>query len=107
MDLSKGSLDNFKRSRTYTDGLFSDVDPKGWYFENVAAAYEFALMEGMGDGTFGVGARLKLSEALALACRMHTIYYGGSGRFDQTKDANWYTVYEDYATKYGIIQKGE
>ena len=107
VDLSKGSLDNFKRSRTYTDGLFSDVDPKGWYFENVAAAYEFALMEGMGDGTFGVGARLKLSEALALACRMHNIYYGGSGRFDQTKDANWYTVYEDYAVKYGIIQKGE
>ena len=107
VDLSKGSLDNFKRSRTYTDGLFSDVDPKGWYFENVAAAYEFALMEGMGDGTFGVGARLKLSEALALACRMHNIYYGGSGRFDQTKDANWYTVYEDYAVKYGIIRKGE
>ena len=107
VDLSKGSLDNFKRSRTYTDGLFSDVNPKGWYFENVAAAYEFALMEGMGDGTFGVGARLKLSEALALACRMHNIYYGGSGRFDQTKDANWYTVYEDYAVKYGIIRKGE
>lgn len=106
VDLSKGSLDNFKRSRSYTEGLFSDADPEGWYFENVVAAYEFALMEGMGDGTFGVGASLKLSEALALACRMHNIYYGGSGRFDQAKDENWYTVYEDYATKYGIIQKG-
>jgi hypothetical protein len=106
VDLSKGSLDNFKRSRSYTEGLFRDVDPEGWYFENVVAAYEFALMEGMGDGTFGVGASLKLSEALALACRVHNIYYGGSGRFDQAKDENWYTVYEDYAAKYGIIQKG-
>ena len=102
-----GSLDNFKRSRTYVNGTFSDVDPEAWYFENVVAAFEYALMEGMGDGTFGVGARLKLSEALALACRLHNIYYGGSGKFDQTKDANWYTVYEDYAVKYGIIQKGE
>ena len=102
-----GSLDNFKRSRTYVNGTFSDVDPEAWYFENVVAAFEYALMEGMGDGTFGVGERLKLSEALALACRLHNIYYGGSGRFDQTKDANWYTVYEDYAVKYGIIKKGE
>ena len=64
-------------------------------------------MDGMGDGTFGVGRTLKLSEALALACRMHSIYYGGSGKFDQTKGETWYAVYEDYAVKHGIIQKGE
>ena len=107
VDVGKGgSLDNFKRSRSYAPGLFSDADPEGWYYGNVAAAYEFALMEGMGDGTFGVGKPLKLSEALALACRLHNIYYGGSGRFDQTKDKDWYTVYEDYAAKYGILEKG-
>jgi hypothetical protein len=38
---------------------------------------------------------------------MHNIYYGGSGRFDQTKDKVWYTVYEDYAVRYGIIDRGQ
>jgi hypothetical protein len=102
-----GSLSNFERVRTYNDGIFTDVDPEGWYYENVAAAYEFSLMDGTADEIFGVGKYLKLSETLALACRLHNIYYGGSGSFDQTKDKAWYTVYEDYAVRYGIIVRGQ
>lgn len=102
-----GSLENFKRTQVYRSGMFSDVDETAWYFENVKADVELALMEGMGDGTFGVGQDLKLSEALAIAARLHNIYYGGSGRFDQTQDKVWYQVYEDYAVRYGIIKEGE
>ncbi len=64
-------------------------------------------MDGTADEIFGVGKYLKLSETLALACRLHNIYYGGSGSFDQTKDKAWYTVYEDYAVRYGIIVRGQ
>ncbi len=101
-----GTLDSFKRSGVYTAGMFRDADAEGWYAENLRAVVEYGLMLGMDDGTFGVGQPLKVSEALALACRLHNIYYGGSGEFDQTQDALWYQVYVDYAARYGITASG-
>ena len=102
-----GSLENFKASAKYRDGMFSDVKPDAWYAENVRAAVDLGLMQGYDDGRFGVGDSLKLCEALALACRLHNIYYGGSGVFDQSRDKAWYQVYADYALRYGIMAEGE
>ena len=108
VDVTKGgSLENFKQVGTYTPGMFADAGEDDWYMENLKAAVELGILEGLGDGTFGVGQPLKLSETLAIACRLHNLYYGGSGKFDQTKDADWYTVYVDYAAKYGIAAKGQ
>ena len=102
-----GSMTNFKAEGQYAEAMFGDVDPEAWYAESVRACVEFGLMLGLGDGSFGVGESLKVSEALAIADRLHNIYYGGSGVFDQTKDALWYRVYEDYAVRYGFIQRGQ
>ncbi len=108
VDVTKGgSLENFKQVGTYTPGMFADAGEDDWYMENLKAAVELGILEGLGDGTFGVGQPLKLSETLAIACRLHNLYYGGSGKFDQTKDADWYAVYADYAAKYGIAAKGQ
>ena len=108
VDVSKGgSLENFKNTGTYTEGMFTDADENAWYMDNLKAAVELGILEGMGDGTFGVGQPLKLSETLAIACRLHNLFYGGDGKFDQSRDENWFTVYEDYAAKYGIISKGQ
>jgi len=102
-----GSMTNFKAEGQYAETMFGDVDPEAWYAESVRACVEFGLMLGLGDGSFGVGESLKVSEALAIADRLHNIYYGGSGVFDQTEDTPWYRVYEDYAVRYGLIRKGE
>ena len=108
VDVTKGgSLENFKQVGTYTPGMFADAGEDDWYMENLKAAVELGILEGLGDGTFGVGQPLKLSETLAIACRLHNLYYGGSGKFDQTKDADWYAVYADYAAKYGFAAKGQ
>lgn len=107
VDPSKGgSMDNFKATHAYTEGMFADTDAEDWYAENIRAAVELGLMQGMGDGSYGVGKPLKCSEALAIVCRLHNRYYGGSGEFDQTKDAHWYDVYAGYAAKYGILADG-
>ena len=66
----------------------------------------YGLLLGRGDGVYGVAEKLKVSEALAIVCRLHNIYYGGSGVLDQTKDAVWYQVYADYAERYDFFQKG-
>lgn len=99
-----GDLGNFKASDHYADGMFRDVDPNAWYAGNVRAAVEYGLMLGYDDGRFGVGESLKLSEALAIACRLHNLYYGGSGVFDQSGGGPWYQVYAEYAEKYGILE---
>ena len=101
-----GSMTHFKSEGRYAEAMFRDVDADAWYEESIRACVEFGLMLGRGDGSFGVGASLKVSEALAIAARLHNLYYGGSGVFDQTKDAVWYQVYEDYAVRYGFLQKG-
>ena len=100
-----GSMDGFKPADVYVEDTFSDVSVGAWYEENIRAAVNLGLMLGRGKD-FGVGDDLKVSEALALACRLHNIYYGGSGVFDQTKDDNWYDVYADYAERYGFIDSG-
>ncbi len=108
VDVSRGgSLDKFKVTAAFVKGAYSDVSANAWYSEVLKTAVEYGIFKGKGDGTFGVGQPMKLSEALAIVDRLHNVYYGGSGRFDQTKDEHWYTVYEDYAVKYGIIKKGE
>ena len=53
-----------------------------------------------------MGEKLKVSEAMAIACRLHNVYYGGSGVFDQTKDSVWCQVYADYAACCGFAPKG-
>ena len=102
-----GSLDNFVAAETYTEGTYSDVASDAWYAENVAAAYEYGLMIGNDQGAFGVGDNLTIGEALAIADRLHNLYYGGDAWFDQTYGDNWYDVYVDYAIEYGIIAEGQ
>ncbi len=102
-----GSLKNFKAEGEYASGMFRDADEDAWYAGSIRACVEFGLMLGCGDGSFGVGQSLKVSEALAIADRLHNLYYGGSGVFDQRGDAPWYRVYEDYAVRYGIIRRGQ
>lgn len=102
-----GSLSNFKAGSVYKTGAFSDVPSDAWYEQNVKASVDYNLFLGYGNGKFGVGDSLKMSEVLTLAARLHNIYYGGSGKFDQTQDSVWYQVYEDYAVKYGYAEKGQ
>ena len=103
VDTSSGSLSNFQKRYTYTPKQFSDVPEGEWYSENVAAAYEYGLMKGIGDGSFGVGNVLTIGETLAIADRLHNIYYGGNGQFIQGNP--WYQVYVEYAVKYGIMKR--
>ena len=108
VDTSRGgSLENFKASGTYTEEMFNDANPEGWYADNLKTAVEYGLMLGNDDGTFGVGKPLKLSETLAIAARLHNLFYGGSGKFDQTVGDTWYAVYANYAERYGFLPEGQ
>ncbi len=48
---------------------FSDVDPNEWYAEFVFAAVESGIVNGKGDGTFGVGENITRQDMAAMAYR--------------------------------------
>ena len=96
-------LSNFTKVNTYVPGTFTDVSGE-WYAQNVQTAYELGLVLGTSDTTFSPDENISLAAALALACRLHSIYHTGSADFVQGDP--WYQVYEDYAVLNGIISAG-
>ena len=97
-------MSNFVKTNDYQPGLFEDVDESLWYgFNNqkaVSNAYEYGLMKGSGDAVFNPGGDVTIAEAIAIAARVHSIYFTGSESF--TQGALWYQVYVDYAIENGI-----
>ena len=100
-----GSMSNFNKLRTYTPGMFSDVDESKWYGFNdqkvIATAYEYGLMEGTGNGKFTPTGNMTIAQAITVAARVNRIY--STGRDDFTMGSPWYQVYVDYAITYNII----
>ena len=99
-----GSFANFRTVAEYSDGLFDDVAPDAWYRDYVAAAYELGLMKGNGEGGFNVAGNVRLSEAVVLAARLHSLFMTGTAAFQQGEP--WYQVYVDYALEQGILSAG-
>ena len=97
-------IENFKPSIGYEEKVFSDVLPNDWYYDNVASAYEYALMSGKGNSKFDPNANLLLSEAIVLATRIHyTYFYASSYSYDAYEEFEWYEPYVNYALSEGII----
>lgn len=84
-------LENFKEQTVYAG--FSDVSGSAWYAGSVKTVCEYGLMKGKGADQFSPTGNITAAETLAIACRLHDIYNGGSGEFEQS--ATWYQVYID------------
>lgn len=98
-------LGNFQKAEPYTAGKFTDVAADAWYAQSVQTAYELGLVKGSSDTAFNPGGNITVGAALALACRLHSIYTTGAADLVQTEP--WYQVYVDYAIKNGIITQGQ
>lgn len=57
------------KTQTVKETNFSDVDPNEWYAEFVFAAVESGIVNGKGDGTFGVGENITRQDMAAMAYR--------------------------------------
>lgn len=57
------------KTHTAKEVIFSDVDPNEWYAEFVFAAVESGIVNGKGDGTFGVGENITRQDMAAMAYR--------------------------------------
>ena len=103
--LAAESLDNFQRVNAYAAGTFTDVAADSWYADNVKDAYELDLVKGSSATTFSPTQNITIGSALALSCRLHSIYHTGKADFQQGEP--WYQVYVDYAISNDIIASDE
>lgn len=100
---AEGNLINFIKQKTYTTSSFQDVSASDWYYPSIKSAFELGLIGGKAQGVFDPKGMLTLAEAVAIASRVHNIYYGGDGEIANT-GSNWYEGAVSYAIKNGIIR---
>lgn len=95
---------DFARSKSYKDGMFSDVPSSEWYASWVKDAYEYGLMQGNSASTFNPKGTLTVAEGITIACRIHqtlnnTVIPSASGE--------WYQAYVNYAIANGFMGDGQ
>lgn len=98
---SSSGLSNFKNTNQYQSGKFTDVSDSQWYAESVKTAYELGIVNGNSDTTFNPNGNILISEVIAIASRIHSIYTTGKANFEASTP--WYQSYVDYAKENKII----
>lgn len=92
---------NFTKVRTYGAETFQDVASSAWYYSSVKNAYEMGLVSGTSTSTYSPNGSITIAETLALACRLHSIYFNDGYVFNTSSP--WYQCYVDYANENGIL----
>lgn len=101
------TLENFTKDLTYTSDTFNDNHTSDWFYENVAAVYQYGLMNGSGDNKFNPSGNITLAETITVAERINCIYnYGELPEFEADDDNDtWYAPYVREALAAGIISE--
>lgn len=104
------NMSNFIKSKSYSTGIFSDVNENEWYGANssgvIKTAYAYGLMQGRANGTFDPNGSITIAEAITIASRISDIYYADNTDFG-VGNTNWYDGYIDYAIQYNIIKDSQ
>jgi len=100
--VSNASISNFKVKTSYSSRTFNDIASDAWYASYVKKAFEFDIMNGKGAGVFDPTGNIRISEALKMACVVHSIYNGNATVFAQNAQP-WYQPYVDYAKDNDIL----
>ena len=93
---------SFTKSGSYQN-TFRDVSSSAWYYSNVAAVYEYGLMDGVEGNIFKPNDQVSAAQAVTLAARLRKLYLTGSGTFSASSP--WYQTYLDYALSQGILDR--
>ena len=101
LPVQAAGLSAFSRERTYS-GQFADVDPASPVAGNVAAVYELGLMNGVSDTAFAPKGSLTVAQAVVVAGRIHSAYYGKTLPTAQ-EGQPWYAPAVDYGREAGIL----
>ncbi len=71
---SQTSLINKKRD--YPKNFYKDVTSNAWYAQGVKVVYEYGVMNGYSNGSFGCNSNITIAEILTIASRINSTYTG-------------------------------
>ena len=98
-------LDNFQKEQTYIDDVFTDNNASNWYYPSVVSAYEYGLMDGIGNNLFSPNGNITIAQAIAIAVRINCIYFdGGIPEFETDVENTWYDAYVQSGFRRNIIE---
>ena len=92
----------FEDVQAYPAGTFSDIEGR-WYENDVKGVYCLGLMNGVGAGRFAPKDNVTVAQAVAMAARLHNIYYGNGEEFKPFDGGKWYDPYVNYVKKNGLL----
>jgi hypothetical protein len=104
----ENSLTNFTTTRSYTPETFTDID-NAWYTDWVKNAFEYGIIQGIGNNRFDPNGNLTGAQALTIGARIHSVYkYGrvaGEAKIESFKrdGDRWYDRFVLYAKAEGLI----
>jgi hypothetical protein len=89
-------------------GRYVDVPDNHWAAGYVESAAQYGIMEGMGDGQFGLGRNIKRSEFAALLCKFFQwdLVQPQSASFSDCPLNQWYTPYVETLVAQGVVTPG-
>jgi len=96
-------LDLFETIKKYKSGTFRDIKTWDWYYSNVVESYNLGLLSGKGNRKFGPNDDISNAEIIALASRIHNVYYAEGYSFEESEP--WYQSYVDYAISNQLISE--
>ncbi|MBD5134130.1 MAG: S-layer homology domain-containing protein [Clostridiales bacterium] len=102
---SAANLSGFEKKLDYKAGQFADIPVGNPWEANVKTAYEFGIMNGVGNSKFEPGGNVTVVQAIIMACRLHDTYYANEGNFKASGTQPYWEPYVKYALEQGIIVK--
>lgn len=82
---------------------FTDVPATAWFYDEVKAAWEKKLIDGVSRTLYKPDAPLTVAQAIKLSAALHQMYFNGEVTL-KNGTPNWYDPYVDYAVRNGIIE---
>lgn len=84
---------------------FSDVSPSHWAFVEIEALSSRGIVNGRGDGSFGISLNMTRADFVTVLGRMHGVdaNSGGSTAFADVNAAEYYAPYVAWASVAGIV----
>lgn len=84
---------------------FSDVPQSHWAYDEINKASEYGFMDGMGDGTFGIGTNVTRAQFASMIVRMFGLEKKvPESKYSDVDSSKWYYNDVDTLLAYGIAQ---
>ena len=86
-----------------TSYTFSDLSSNRWSYGSIKVSYDKGILLGFPDGTFKPTQNVTWAQAITIAARMHSVYYGNALNMESQRGDSWYSPYYRYCSAHKLL----